>query len=97
MQSESLQKNNRAAFESFGKERKLEKQNKLKERMVAVKRLVIEIATRKINEIFMVPNRNVKTYFSVIIKSLCRQTLFTIRSLTNTIQISRLNRFLRFI
>ena len=41
-------------FEIYGKVRKLEKK-KLKLRMVSVKRLVLEIATRKINKIFMVP------------------------------------------
>ena len=75
MQSESLKKNHRAVFEIFGKERKLEKYNKL----IVKKIFVLEIATRKINKIFMVPNRNVKTYFSVIIKSLCRQSVhFTV-------------------
>ena len=47
--------------------------------MVSIKRLVLEIATRKINKIFVGPNINFKTSFNVIIKSLCRQNVhFTV-------------------
>ena len=79
MQRESLKKIHGAVYEIFGKERKLEKSKKSNERMVSVKRLVLEIATRKISKIYMLSNTNVKAYFSVIIISLCRQSVhFTV-------------------
>ena len=60
---------------------KLIKYKKFKVRMVSVKRLDLDIATRKINKISMVPSRNFKTYpciFYVIIKSLCRRSVHII-------------------
>ena len=53
--------------------------------MFSVKVLVLEIAKREINKIFMVPQRNVKTYFNVF-------KVFTLLPLTNTVQISRLKK-----